>query len=436
MKKCSQRWLKLLKGLGNLVLKELKELMRDPKILIGMILMPLIIFPIIGGIVGASMEAAKEKLAEMSIMVWNHDNGSYARNFTRYLSNSGIKIHEIEASTLEEAVSLMLNYNATLLIVIPEDFSKNISNVLEGNALVGAEVEVFGVFGGGGVFEEIGVSVIDSLIESYNRRKAPNPIRLRKSTVVKGEILFGVDPSMVAGLMMMQSIMLPIMIMMLLTFAMQIAATSVAMEKEEKTLETLLTLPIGRFTILAGKLAGSIIVAAVGALAYLVGFSFYMGSFIGAIPTEELNLDLASLGLAPSALGYVLLGTSLFVSLLSALALAIILSAFAENVRSAQSLIGFIYPLIFVPSFVLMYLDISLLPFPLRILILAIPYSHPILTSKAVIMGDHLTAVLGILYVSAFTVAILYVAAKLFATEKILTVKLRMKSFRRKKKTK
>jgi len=436
LKKCSQRWLKLLKGLGNLVLKELKELMRDPKILIGMILMPLIIFPIIGGIVGASMEAAKEKLAEMSIMVWNHDNGSYARNFTRYLSNSGIKIHEIEASTLEEAVSLMLNYNATLLIVIPEDFSKNISNVLEGNALVGAEVEVFGVFGGGGVFEEIGVSVIDSLIESYNRRKAPNPIRLRKSTVVKGEILFGVDPSMVAGLMMMQSIMLPIMIMMLLTFAMQIAATSVAMEKEEKTLETLLTLPIGRFTILAGKLAGSIIVAAVGALAYLVGFSFYMGSFIGAIPTEELNLDLASLGLAPSALGYVLLGTSLFVSLLSALALAIILSAFAENVRSAQSLIGFIYPLIFVPSFVLMYLDISLLPFPLRILILAIPYSHPILTSKAVIMGDHLTAVLGILYVSAFTVAILYVAAKLFATEKILTVKLRMKSFRRKKKTK
>jgi len=426
----------LLRGLGNLVLKELKELMRDPKILIGMILMPLIIFPIIGGIVGASMEAAKEKLAEMSIMVWNHDNGSYARNFTRYLSNSGIKIHEIEASTLEEAVSLMLNYNATLLIVIPEDFSKNISNVLEGNALVGAEVEVFGVFGGGGVFEEIGVSVIDSLIESYNRRKAPNPIRLRKSTVVKGEILFGVDPSMVAGLMMMQSIMLPIMIMMLLTFAMQIAATSVAMEKEEKTLETLLTLPIGRFTILAGKLAGSIIVAAVGALAYLVGFSFYMGSFIGAIPTEELNLDLASLGLAPSALGYVLLGTSLFVSLLSALALAIILSAFAENVRSAQSLIGFIYPLIFVPSFVLMYLDISLLPFPLRILILAIPYSHPILTSKAVIMGDHLTAVLGILYVSAFTVAILYVAAKLFATEKILTVKLRMKSFRRKKKTK
>lgn len=418
------------------MLKELKELMRDPKILIGMILMPLIIFPIIGGIVGASMEAAKEKLAEMSIMVWNHDNGSYARNFTRYLSNSGIKIHEIEASTLEEAVSLMLNYNATLLIVIPEDFSKNISNVLEGNALVGAEVEVFGVFGGGGVFEEIGVSVIDSLIESYNRRKAPNPIRLRKSTVVKGEILFGVDPSMVAGLMMMQSIMLPIMIMMLLTFAMQIAATSVAMEKEEKTLETLLTLPIGRFTILAGKLAGSIIVAAVGALAYLVGFSFYMGSFIGAIPTEELNLDLASLGLAPSALGYVLLGTSLFVSLLSALALAIILSAFAENVRSAQSLIGFIYPLIFVPSFVLMYLDISLLPFPLRILILAIPYSHPILTSKAVIMGDHLTAVLGILYVSAFTVAILYVAAKLFATEKILTVKLRMKSFRRKKKTK
>ena len=139
---------------------------------------------------------------------------------------------------------------------------------------------------------------------------------------------------------------------------------------------------------------------------------------------------MAALGLVPSMLGYVLIGISLFVSLLSALALAIILSAFAENVRSAQSLIGFVYPLIFLPSFLLMYMDISMLPLSLRILILAIPYSHPVLASKAVIMGNLSTAVLSIIYVSAFTVVILYAAAKLFATEKILTVKLRMKKLK------
>lgn len=418
----------MLKGIGNLVLKELKELMRDPKILLGMVLMPLLMFPLMGTIIGASMEATKEKLAEMHVLVWDKDCGSYAKNFTEYLRSYGIRVHEVDVSKLSEAVALMPDYNATLLIEIPDGFSENVSRVIEGNTTVSAKVEVYGVFSGSGMFEEVGVSMVDALVESYNRQKAPNPVGVEKNTIVKGEILEGIDPGTVSGLMMAQSITMPLTIMMLLTFAMQIAATSVAMEKEEKTLETLLTLPIGRFTILAGKLAGSTIVAAVGALAYLVGFQYYMSSFTGMIPAE--GVDLAALGLVPSMLGYVLIGISLFVSLLSALALAIILSAFAENVRSAQSLIGFVYPLIFLPSFVLMYMDISMLPLSLQILILAIPYSHPILASKAVIMGNLSTAVLSIIYVSAFTVVILYAAAKLFATEKILTVKLRMKKLK------
>jgi ABC-2 type transport system permease protein len=72
----------------------------------------------------------------------------------------------------------------------------------------------------------------------------------------------------------------------------------------------------------------------------------------------------------------------------------------------------------------------------LRILIYAIPYSHPIITSKAVIMGDYTIAVVGIAYVAAFTVAIMYFASRLFATEKILTAKLKFKGLiRRREKT-
>jgi ABC-2 type transport system permease protein len=129
------------------------------------------------------------------------------------------------------------------------------------------------------------------------------------------------------------------------------------------------------------------------------------------------------------------LGVSLFVILLSALALAVILSAFAENVRSAQSLVSYVYPFFFIPTFALMYLDISVLPFWLRIILYAIPYSHPILASKAVIMGDYWTAGLGIVYVAVFTFAIMYVASRLFATEKILTAKLRFRGLRKREKT-
>jgi ABC-2 type transport system permease protein len=68
-----------------------------------------------------------------------------------------------------------------------------------------------------------------------------------------------------------------------------------------------------------------------------------LSSVTAGIP-ENLKLDLAALGLVPSTFGYLLLGLSLFVTLLSALALAVIISAFAEDIRSAQSFVGYIYP--------------------------------------------------------------------------------------------
>jgi ABC-2 type transport system permease protein len=274
--------------------------------------------------------------------------------------------------------------------------------------------------------------MVDYLVSEFNRQLAPDVVGTGKSTIINGKIQKDVDPAMLSSLMISQAIAMPITIMILLTYSMQIAATSVAMEKEEKTLETVLTLPMDRFAILMGKLSGSIVVAALGAVAYMIGFNYYMSSITGAIPTAT-SIDLVSLGLVPSVFGYFLLGVSLFVTLLSALALAVIMSAFAENVRSAQSLVSYIYPLIFLPSFVLMYLDFNALPVAIKVLIYAIPFSHPIITSKAVIMGDYWTAVLGIVYVSAFTLVIMYVASRLFATEKILTAKLRFRGLRRRK---
>ena len=75
----------------------------------------------------------------------------------------------------------------------------------------------------------------------------------------------------------------------------------------------------------------------------------------------------------------------------------------------------------------LMYLDINTLPTAIKILFYAIPYSHPILASKAVIMGDYTIVVLGIVYVALFTVVTLYIVSRMFATEKILTAKLNFK---------
>jgi ABC-2 type transport system permease protein len=60
----------------------------------------------------------------------------------------------------------------------------------------------------------------------------------------------------------------------------------------------------------------------------------------------------------------------------------------------------------------------------LQAVLYAIPYSHPIIASKAVVTGNYFTVILGIVYVAVFTVVIMYIASRLFATEKILTAKL------------
>ncbi|MEM2909557.1 MAG: ABC transporter permease [Nitrososphaerota archaeon] len=419
----------MLKGFRNFLLKELKELARDPKILLGIVIVPLILFPVLGGIMGYAAQSAKESAAKANFVVVNNDRGEWSYVFMKFLSDSGAKVFVEESVELsdEKLLELLSKYNVAQVLEIPRGFSSNVTMHAKDHNVT-ASVKFYVYVTTTNIFDTAKSLSIDVVVTQFNRALAPDILNVKKSTVVKGEVKRGVDPAMVSGLMISQSIALPIAIMILLVYSVQIAATSVAMEKEEKTLETLLTLPIDRLTILFGKLSGSVIIAAVGAVAYMIGYVYLMQSLIsGTSTTFAATVDLASLGLAPSFLGYILLGISLFVTMLSALALAVILSAFAGDVRSAQSLVGYIYPIIFLPTFALMYIDINTLPYALRLLLYAIPFSHPIIASKAVVMGDYITPVLGILYVSFFTVALMYAASRLFATEKILTAKLRFK---------
>jgi ABC-2 type transport system permease protein len=427
--------LALFKGLFNIIVKEVKELVRDPKILLPMIIIPLIMFPIMGFAIQTSMEAAEGSMEEISVAVMNLDGGPLAETMISNLTQWNAKTIQIDDADFTKAFNDVQESNLTALILIPSGFSQNVT---EGKT---AELEVYTPFRGGGITESTSSSAVSGLLSFFesnivNQRieevsKNPetflNPIALSEKSIIKGK---GVDinPSVLFGLVISQSTIMPVGIMMLLIFAMQLAATAVASEKEEKTLETLLTLPINRFMILAGKLTGSILVAIVGAIAYLIGFSFYIDSFTGMIPTE-VGLDLASIGLAPTLLSYVLLGISLFMALLAALALAISISVFAEDVRGAQALVGPLSILLIFPLIFTMFTDITTLPFPLSTILLAIPFTHPLLAANVAFTGNYLLAIGGIIYMAIFTVGILYVAARLFGTEKILTAKLKFRKF-------
>ncbi len=418
----------MLKGFSTILMKELKELIRDPKILLAMIVLPLVMFPVLGMVIGYAQQTAVEqaqKSAELILLV-NNDGGYWSQQLIGNLSQA-TNLAVINNTSPQQIVDqgILTQYSRTEFIEIPANFTATINAHFTVNSNVTATVNVYRVFQEGGIFSNLG-SVSTVLVESFNRAVAPDVLHTTPSTIIRGEIQQGIDSTQLSSVLYMQSIALPITIIILLTYSMQIAATSVAMEKEEKTLETLLTVPVSRFAILMGKLSSTIIVAGVAAVAVMIGYNFVLGNLTASVQAGTA-IDLAKLGLVPSPLGYGLLGISLFVTLLAGLALAVIMSAFSEDVRGAQALIGYIYPLIFIPSLALMYVDINSLPMAIRAVFYAIPFSHPIIASKAVVLGDYTTVLLGIIYVTAFTVVIMYLASRLFATEKILTAKLRFK---------
>ena len=428
-------------GLTTLMIKEIKELLRDPKILLGMVLMPLLIFPILGAAINVSQRAVEKSIESTTTAVLDLDNGTAAQNLTTFLELAG-KVTPLTANNVTEALESLQGTNITALIVIPLGFSQNMTDPDRKGA-----VELHVLVKSLSIAEAGKSAIPEELLRVYeeflvrqavnatgqNPEKLLDPMSIDYFTIFRGESV-EVPPSALTVIAVSQSMVFPLAIMLLLITGMQVAATSIAIEKEEKTLETLLTLPVGRLTILTGKLGGSVVVATAGAIAAMIGASLYASTIFGGAITSGISPEaLQTLGLVPSPVSLLLVGLTVFVTIVSALALAICIAVFAGDVRSAQSLIGYLIIPIVVPTMILMFADINILPTAAQIVLYVIPYTHSIVATKAALIGDYLTVSWSLLYISAFTVVLLYVAAKIFTTERVVTARISLRKFRRKR---
>ena len=422
------RWLGLAKYMKVVVLKEIKELVRDPRILLGVIIVPLIMFPLMGYAFSLAGEAAQKEVMSLRVALIDEDNSTYSRVLHDMLENmSNVVLITINSSNwIEEALAK----DVRVVIKVPHGFASNLTIGLPGT------LDVYVVIKSLGMSEASIQNIIESLLRGYARivsitmihQYAPsanastilNPVIVLSKTIVKGNVT-NISPQSFISAAMNQTIMMPIIIMVLIMIAAQVAATSVAMEKEEKTLETLLTLPVKRVTILWGKLIGSAIVAVAGVIAYMIGFAYYIDiTTTRWQPFEPSSMYTVHIPFE----GYAILAASLFFSLMSALALAVLLGAYTQDVRSAHSLLGILYIPVFIPAFILMFTDISTLPLGVQAVLYIIPFSHPMIAAKAVVLGEYFIPLIGVLYNMAFMVAVLFIAARFFNSEKVVIAKI------------
>ena len=115
--------------------KELKELIRDPKILVGMIVLPLLMFPVLGLVLGYAVETAQEQAQQATLLVVNNDGGNWSQTFIDYLKNIGLKI-TVENNLAPQQIidqGLLIQNNSTQFIEIPSGFSTNMTQHTNGN---------------------------------------------------------------------------------------------------------------------------------------------------------------------------------------------------------------------------------------------------------------------------------------------------------------
>jgi ABC-2 type transport system permease protein len=289
---------------------------------------------------------------------------------------------------------------------------------------------------GAGILDAISSEIVESNLNLINR--AISKALIEENTTVNATIalapitridttyfkdrVIGLSPGAITGMLSSQSTFIPIIIMMLIIFAGQMIISSMALEKENKTLETLLTLPVKRTSIVTGKIAASAFIGLLFAVIYMFGMSSYLQGFQF---TDGVNLGQYDLIL--SSTDFLLIGASLFITLISALALCMLLGTFAKNFKSAQTLVFPVTMLAMIPMFITMFIDFDTLPLAGKALLFSIPFSHPMMAPRALIFNDYWLVIGGIIYVSIFAVIMILLVVWVFKTDRLLTGSTRKK---------
>lgn len=430
----------------NIISKELKELL-TPGSVISVVLM-VVLFAGLGGMIDSEIEKAQAfpELCvvneDASIIEFTDADGTYTWSISSFLedlyTSSGIPEDELsdyirlmDSDSIDEAYAIMEEEGISSALFVDPDFSKDIVSGTRG------VVEQIYVYEPTGMFGTVSSSVVSSVMsminEDLSKRLLGTQIDMADygfltepidyngdnvKTIVNGKVVSGITPQEIAGEVSSQTMMIPIIIMIIIMMVGSLVISSMGSEKENKTLETLLTLPIKRTSIVAGKIIAAAIVGLVYGLAYMVGMSIYMNSLTG---TMSSGLNLEDLGLTLSVGDYALVMLSMFLSIICALGICMILGAFAKNYKSAQTMTMPLSIMAMIPMFIVMFSGWYGSGALIQAVTFAIPFSHPMMAMQALMYDDVTLVLSGIVYMVVFAVATILITVKLYNSDILIT---------------
>lgn len=417
-----------------LLKKEIKELFTVQMLI--PIIIGICVFLLLGTVMS---DLTKQDTGEGSagkIVVLDLDHSAFSDEAVNILNSRGFDVTIKKQGQVTDVIEEARQSNRDAVLVIPELFEEKILNGNPQTMDAYSMLKSLSITGqsGDGILEmavdAVNQHISNLLIAEHAQGISPEviktPVSRNDFVVVNGKTA-NVSSTTIKSFMLSQNIVIPLVMFMIIIYSAQLLITTIASEKENKTMETLLSTPVSRSSIIGAKMVAAGLSALVYALIYMLGFQYYMGSMTGGQMSgdvgAQMSLAMEQLGLTMGLGDYLILGLSLFASILVALALASILGTMAEDVKKAQGFITPVMLLVMVPYMLTMFVDMNTAQPLIKLLVNIIPFAHPFMASSQLFLNQYVPALLGLLYQLAVFGGLLFIATKIYSSDKIFMTK-------------
>ncbi|MEM3137775.1 MAG: ABC transporter permease subunit, partial [Thermofilaceae archaeon] len=256
-------------AIAALSLKEFRDLIRDPRVIIPFLIGSLIM-PVLGAVLSIPMKyAAEQAMKVKTIAVADFDESHEAKMLMDWLTKYSIPLVEVKGSSNEELARTAAQRGAVAVLVIEPGFSASLAAREKPRVrfvAVAREITLFSSVEGAFIIDAVKRYVEYRLLEGtgLNPDLLRSPLYVNESVyLLPKDIMLQGGYSSLMGLMM-AAMFVPIILVSVVLVVVQMAATSMAVENEERTFETLLTLPVSNSEILISKLFGMFSVSLLG----------------------------------------------------------------------------------------------------------------------------------------------------------------------------
>lgn len=431
----------------NLMKKELSELI-NAQMLLGLVI-TVSIFMALGSIMKTTISDAIDETKNITINISDRDDTEFSNSIIKALediSNDKEKNTKTTVKTFKTSGSdyadILNSNDIEYLVIIPEGFTESVKARKQPELISVSRMKSSAALSNLNLGNSGAVSLIRDCISSTIASEAgvkadeyvlmSNPVVITENTVVDDKSS-QISTDDIISKLSMQNMLLPIIVFVLIMLTSQMLMNAISQEKIDKTLETLLSAPVSRLSVIGAKMLSAAVVALINAAVYMVGFSFFIKGVsedttqtLTNIAGSSVSVDTAleQLGLKLTMSDYVLVGLQLFFTIMICLSISIVLGALINDPKNTQTMLMPIMMCAMIPYFVTMLTDVNNLPTVFKIIIYAIPFTHTFTSIPNLMFGYDTLFFGGLIYQIAVFAICIFIALRLFMSDKIFTVSL------------